>query len=88
MIGTLLMKRLSKFGNSYQKDVISQEELGRLTARLLEEKKVVADDHFSAAEVFAALVESLDRYHGNQELPLQYLKGKTLFDIESSYEFL
>jgi hypothetical protein len=56
---------------SYQKDVISQEELGKLATSLLEEKKVVADDHFSAAEVFAALVESLHKYHADHELPMQ-----------------
>ncbi len=56
---------------SYQKDVISKEELGLIAARLLKENKIVIDELFSAAELFSALVESLDHYHADQELPIQ-----------------
>jgi hypothetical protein len=56
---------------SYQKDVISQEQLGLIATRILEEKKVVAGELFSAAEIFSALVESLNHYRTNQELPMQ-----------------
>jgi hypothetical protein len=56
---------------SYRMDVISKEELGLLAARILKENKVVTDELFSAAEVFSALVESLDHYHAEQELPMQ-----------------
>ena len=56
---------------SYQEDVISQDELGSIAARILKENKVVVGELFSAAEVFSALVESLDHYHADQELPMQ-----------------
>jgi hypothetical protein len=56
---------------SYQKDVISKEELGSVAARILQERKVVIDDLFSASEIFSALVESLDYYKAEQELPVQ-----------------
>jgi len=56
---------------SYRKDVISKEELGLLAARILQENKVVVDELFSASEIFSALVESLDYYKAEQELPMQ-----------------
>ncbi len=56
---------------SYRKDVISKEELGLFADRLLKENKIVIDELFSAAELFSALVESLDHYHADQELPMQ-----------------
>lgn len=67
---------------SYQKEVISQEELVLLASRILEAKKVVADELFSAAEVFAALVESLYHYDVNQELPKQVKIRKPFGPLE------
>ena len=56
---------------SFRKDVISQDELENIAIRILEEKKVIIDDYFSAAEVFSALAASLDQYHTTQKLPGQ-----------------
>ncbi len=56
---------------SYQKDEISKDELGLIATRILKENKIVIDEFFSAAEIFSALVESLDYYHTEQELPGQ-----------------
>ena len=56
---------------SYQKDEISKDELGLIATRILKENKIVVDELFSGAEVFSALVESLDHYSTEQELPMQ-----------------
>jgi peptidoglycan/xylan/chitin deacetylase (PgdA/CDA1 family) len=56
---------------SYQKDEICKDELGLIASRILKENKIVIDELFSGAEVFSALVESLDYYHTEQELPGQ-----------------
>jgi hypothetical protein len=56
---------------SFRKDIISQDELGKLADRVLKERKVIIDEFFSAAEVLSALTESLDHYRTAKELPLQ-----------------
>jgi hypothetical protein len=56
---------------SYQKDLITREELGKIAGRVLEEKKIIIDDYYSPAEVFSALAASLDHYRTVQELPLE-----------------
>ncbi len=56
---------------SYLEDEISQEQLGLIAARVLEENRVVIDDHFSPAEIFSALAGSLVDYRATQALPVQ-----------------
>ena len=43
---------------SRQWEVITADELASIAERILEEKKVVIDDHYSPAEVFYALADA------------------------------
>jgi hypothetical protein len=56
---------------SCQEDTIGKDRLGLIAARVLKENKIVIDELFSAAELFAALAKSLDNYYAAQELPVQ-----------------
>lgn len=56
---------------SYQKEYIMQAELAEIASRILDEKKVVIDDHYSPAEVFAALVKSIIECQNTGILPAQ-----------------
>jgi len=56
---------------SYQKDFIRKDELDLITSRVLKENKIVSHDLFSAAEIFAALAESLVHHQAEQVLPSQ-----------------
>ncbi len=58
---------------SHQRDSVSREELTRIAAKILHEKKVLIDDHYSAAEIFAALAESIVLFHHQGSLP-EHLK--------------
>jgi hypothetical protein len=44
---------------SYQRDFITRKELQRIASEIVEQNKIIIDDYFSPAEVFAALAESL-----------------------------
>jgi hypothetical protein len=56
---------------SYQQDTIGVDELSHIASRVLDEKKVIMDEYFSAAEVFASLAASLDHFRTAGELPRQ-----------------
>lgn len=54
---------------SFQKESITQMNLAEIATRILAEKKVVIDDYYSPAEVFAALAESIVRCQNTGVLP-------------------
>lgn len=56
---------------SDQRDSISREDLLNVAVRILDEKKVVIDDHYSPAEIFAALAESVVLFKRDGSLPEQ-----------------
>ena len=56
---------------SHQKEFITQAKLAKIASRILDEKKVVIDDHFSPAEVFYALAESISEFQATGTLPAE-----------------
>jgi peptidoglycan/xylan/chitin deacetylase (PgdA/CDA1 family) len=54
---------------SYQKESITQTKLAEIASRILTEKKVIIDDHYSSAEVFYALSESIIECQNTGILP-------------------
>ncbi len=67
---------------SYQRDSITPEDLERISKRILEENKVVIDDHYSPAEVFAALTDVLEAYGTEYILPGQLAVRRPLGPLE------
>lgn len=69
---------------SYQRDSIGQDELKRIAKRIIDEKKVVIDEYYSPAEIFAVFSQALaypgsglnnhafriQRPYGPMEMPL------------------
>ena len=56
---------------SFQEESITQAKLADIASQILTEKKVVIDDHYSPAEVFAALVKSIIECQNTGVLPAQ-----------------
>jgi hypothetical protein len=56
---------------SHQKEFITQPKLAEIASRILAEKKVVIDDHYSPAEVFYALAESISECRTTGTLPME-----------------
>ena len=54
---------------AYQKEKISDKELRLIAGRILRENKVVIDDYYSPAEIFAALSHALSDYSVEKKLP-------------------
>ncbi len=52
-----------------QREKISRKELGLIAERILQENRVVIDDYYSPAEIFAALSDALSQYSIAKELP-------------------
>ena len=67
---------------SYQPDSITRNDLERIAGRILEEHKVIIDDHYSPAEVFAALVESLRTFREENRQPLKLAVQRPLGPLE------
>jgi hypothetical protein len=60
---------------SYQKESITQTKLAEIASRILNEKKVVMDIHFSPAEVFYALVASITECQNAGLLPAEVMRS-------------
>ena len=56
---------------SFQRDKISKEELGRVAKRILDEKRVVIEEHYSPAEIFSAFSSALSHFSTADELPAE-----------------
>lgn len=56
---------------SYQKESLTQAKLAEIASKILAEKKVIIDDHYSAAEVFSALAASIIECQNTGILPGQ-----------------
>jgi hypothetical protein len=54
---------------SHQPDTITRGELEKIAGRILEEKRVVIDDYYSPAEIFASLCDALCHYDLEHSLP-------------------
>jgi peptidoglycan/xylan/chitin deacetylase (PgdA/CDA1 family) len=54
---------------SYQPDTISAARLERIARRILDERKVVIDDHYSPAEVFSTLCDAIVQYRDSGKIP-------------------
>ncbi len=54
-----------------QRDKISIEDLGLIAERILDRNRVVIDDYYSPAEIFAALSGALSHYSAEGELPAE-----------------
>ncbi|UCG28370.1 MAG: hypothetical protein JSV24_03140 [Bacteroidales bacterium] len=67
---------------SFQRETISREELGEIAGRILSEKKVVIDDHYSPAEIFAALSDAICYYETGNKLPAQVTVQRPFGPVE------
>jgi hypothetical protein len=56
---------------SQQKDEINPGDLGKITGRILDEKRLVIDDHYSPAEIFGAVAYALTQYDRQGQIPEQ-----------------
>jgi hypothetical protein len=54
---------------SRQREVISRQDLNKIAAEIESEKKIVRKDHYSPAEIFAALSAALSEYNSTHSLP-------------------
>lgn len=54
---------------SWQPDTITSADLGRIARKILDEQRVVIDDHYSPAEIFAALCDALVHYRDSRAIP-------------------
>ena len=54
---------------SYQRDSIRAEELERIAGHILKKQRVLGNDYYSPAEVFAALTESITAFDREGSLP-------------------
>jgi len=63
---------------SYQRDFISRKELKSIASEIVEQNKVIIDDYFSPAEVFAALTESLVSAKEDGKLPRKTVRSSPI----------
>ncbi|MFC1724289.1 hypothetical protein ACFL4T_01590 [candidate division KSB1 bacterium] len=54
---------------SKQKEYVTSKELNKIALKVLKDKAVIVDDHFSPAEVFAGLIKSINKYKSDKKLP-------------------
>jgi hypothetical protein len=54
---------------SYQRKAVPQDALADIATRILTHKKVVIDDYYSPAEIFASLAESINEFRNTGILP-------------------
>ncbi len=71
---------------STQRDSITREELAGIAGRVLEEKKVVIDDHYSPAEIFSALTDALCQVDQEGNLPARVMVRRPFGPLEMPVE--
>lgn len=67
---------------SGQRDEINRDELGAIAGRILHEKKVIIDDCYTPAEIFAALTEALSTYKEKRLLPRKIIIQRPFGPLE------
>ena len=67
---------------SHQRDTIGREDLERIAGRILEEERVITDDHYSPAEIFSALTDALCYYGTEGSLPAQVMVRRPFGPLE------
>ena len=72
-----LMRRFA-----FQKENLSQSELAALAGRILNEKRIIIDDYFSAAEIFTALADALSSYAKDGAVPKQVTRSSPFGPLE------
>jgi len=67
---------------SKQKEFITKKDLKRIAEKCLNENTLIIDDYFSAAEVFAGLVKSINEYQNSGTLPNEIQRNSPLGPME------
>ncbi len=71
---------------SYQREAITKKDLEKLASQIVAQKKIVIDDYYSPAEVFAALAQTIAEYSVSGKIHRMISRASVLGPMEMPVE--